>query len=91
MNTQKLKTALSLGIIQQNGNNNPLQVIRKNIEDIKEAGRFIRTSLIKNAPINRNFTLERYAVVFENLTLDIELISNTQTHSQTIKGFNIVS
>ena len=90
MNTQKIKMALTAGLINQNTNDNVLPKVKQLMGNLaEEVGSFLGLSRLSDAVLNRNTVHEIYALRYEKCTLNLELISHAQTSVQTVQRFQL--
>lgn len=90
MNTQKIKMALTAGLINQHTNTNVLPNVKQLMGNFaEEVGSFLGLSQLGNAVLNRNTIHEVYALRYEKCTLNLELISHPQTSVQTVQRFQL--
>ena len=88
MNIRKIKLALTVGLMNNEKGVNVLPFIVDQMNGFKdEVGTFISTSEVRKNHLNRNNVKKTYAMRFENVTLNVDLVSNPMTNSQTVHGF----
>lgn len=88
MNIRKIKLALTVGLLNA-GQDNVLNAVKGLMLGFKEVGAFLGARLIGNERLNAALVRERYAIQFENCTLDLDLVSNPFTRSQSVQGFEL--
>jgi len=89
MSNRNLKLALAVDLINLGKENNLLDLVQEIMLGFKEVGKFLGLDNTKNSLLNANHVKESFSLQFENCTLDLDLVSNPQTKSQTIQNFNI--
>lgn len=89
MNNQKINLALSVGLLNKRNSTNGLDLIKELMLNLKETGAFIGSQLKGQMALNASHQMEKYAMQFENCTLDVELVNNPQTKRQSIHGFQL--
>jgi len=89
MNNRKLKLALTVALMNA-GNSNLIQAIKELVSGFKEAGAFLGQQLIRKNLLNMDTENRRYAIRFENCTVDVELIANRHNRNQYVRGFQIL-
>lgn len=89
MNIQKIKLALSVGLMNSESGN-ILQTIKEQMCTFKEdVGNFLGLTEVDNNRLNRNHIKRTYAMRFENCTLNVDLVSNPRTKTQVVQGFQL--
>ncbi len=88
MNTRKIKLALTVGLLNKEGENNVLSAIKELMSEFKEVGAYIGWKLTRKSPLNPSHVQRSYALRFENCTLNVDLVSNPNTKNQFIQGFD---
>lgn len=88
MNIRKIKLALTVGLMNSN-QSNALIALRDLMLGFKEVGAYLGLTVVGNERINPALIRETYAIRFENCTLDVDLVSNPRTQSQTVQGFQL--
>lgn len=89
MNIRKIKLALTVGLMNT-PSGNALQQIRELMTGFShEVGQFLGLQQVDHAHINHNHEQYRYALRFERLTVDLDLISNPSTKTQVIQRFDL--
>jgi hypothetical protein len=87
---KKVNLALTVGLLNSNGQQNALQAVKELMSGFKdEVGAFLGLSRINNARLNQNHVKETYAIQFENCTLDVDLVFNPFTQTQVVQGFHL--
>lgn len=90
MNTRKIKLALTAGLINRNTNGNALQAVTELMTNFAdEVGAFLGLTPVGHSSLDRNAIRERYALQYENCTLNVELVSNPKAQRQTIQRFQL--
>lgn len=89
MNIRQIKLALSVGLMNAPSDNNLLTLVKELMLGFKEVGAFLGLKRVKGADLNRSHVREIYALQFEHCELDLELVSNRQTNSHYVQGFQI--
>ncbi len=89
MNIRKIKLALSVGLMNTESNN-LLHTVKEQMKVFKsEVGSLLGTQVVKNDRLNKGHVKHTYALRFENCTLDLDLVMNTHTKTQTVQGFQL--
>ncbi|MEM9920042.1 MAG: hypothetical protein AAF990_18245 [Bacteroidota bacterium] len=89
-NLRNLKLWLTTEIINKQSDNNVLRAIRDLMNTVKEqAGRFLE--IIANDPqsIRGGMVRQKYAIRYENCTLDLDLMTNRVTREQYLSNFDL--
>lgn len=89
MNTQKIKLALTLGVLNRPTRKNTINVVRNIMADMKGVGQFITSTLVDNKNLDATNKIQRHSMQFENCVLDVNLVHNPYTNSQRIQGFEL--
>ena len=89
MNNRRIKLALTVGLMNAQKSNNQLGFIRDLMMDFVEVGSYRGSRMLNNAKVNPSNTKQTYAVQFDNCTVNVDLISNSQTQNQYIQSFQI--
>lgn len=89
MNTRKIKLALTAGLINKNTSGNALSAVKDLMNSFAdEAGRFLGLRSMGNSKMG-NAIRERYALNYENCTLNVDLVSHPQLNRQTVQRFQL--
>lgn len=88
MNIRQIKLALTVGLLNSD-QNNLLNAIKDLMLGFKEVGAYLGLGVIGKDRLNKAIVKETYAIRFENCTLDVDLVSNTLTRSQSVQGFQL--
>ncbi|MCB0568748.1 MAG: hypothetical protein KDC66_03245 [Phaeodactylibacter sp.] len=88
MNNRKIKLALTVALLNA-GQNNILEAVKGLMLGFKEVGAFLGQALVNNEKLNPAIVKETYAIQFENCTLEVGLVSNPFTRSQSVQGFEL--
>ncbi len=88
MNIRKIKLALTVGLMNSNPNN-VIGAVKDLMLGFKEVGAFLGSTVVGNVRLNPALVKKRYAIRFENCTLDVDLVSNPITQSQSVQGFQL--
>ncbi len=91
MNLRKIKLALTVGLLNRQGNNrNLLQSIKDLMTSFsEEVGNFIGLSLVKKDNLNKDQVTQTYSIQYEKCTLAIDLIYNQISRDQYIYTFEL--
>lgn len=89
MDTRKVKLALTVGLINKCSQCNPILAVRDVMAATKEAGHFIKSSLISKQALNNEHIGALYSVEFENCTLSIDVVLNRITKNRYVNRFEI--
>ncbi len=89
MIARKIKLALTVGLINRN-NTNVLRTAQELMAGFREeAGKFVGTTPAGQQEISQNMTLQRYALRFEKVTLDLELVCDTVRRQEIVQSFKL--
>ena len=90
MNTrQKIKLALTVGLLNHKSPRNVLRAVKELMAEIKEVGAFLGQSVITIVELSRGHTQARIALQYEHCTLDLDLVSNSFNATQVVQGFDL--
>jgi len=89
MNLRKIKLALTIGLINKSERSNILKSIKELLKGFNEVGTFLDTSVTNTIELSQSLIQKTFAIRYENLVLDVNVVTNTSTRSQHIQGFNI--
>ena len=89
MNFRKIKLALTVDLVNGIQNGQLLKSIKNLMNDFKEAGKFIGLSVTNSITLNQALTQRTFAIQYENVTLDVNVITNTATRSQYVQNFDL--
>jgi hypothetical protein len=90
MNSRKIKIALTVGLMNNRADSNALQNIMELMSGFKEdVGNFLGWSMVKKSLLNRSHEQQTYAMRYENCTLNVDLVANSQTRTQVVQGFQL--
>ncbi len=90
MNIRQIKLALTVGLLNSQSEHNPLNIVKELMLNFREeVGNFLGLQVIKDAPLSRSHVQQTYALQFERCRLDVDLVSNRQTNSQYVQGFQL--
>ena len=90
MNIWKIKLALTVDLMNAPGPENPLITARSAMSRFEpEAGSFKGFVEKFRSKISDNLEQSTQALVFENCTIDLNLISDQRGAKELIQGFNI--
>ena len=88
MNLRKIKIALTVGLMNIDPNES-VPNVRNLMSDVQEAGSFLGQALVSNESLGDNLTKKKYAIKFENCTVNLDLLSNMITNNHTVQGFQV--
>lgn len=89
MNIRKIKLALTVGLMNLEPGN-VLQGIREVMQDFRdEAGAFLNFRLVRSKELNANLLEQTYAMQFERVTLNVDLVSNRATNTEVVRTFSL--
>lgn len=89
-NLRKIKLALTVGLINKSSGQNLLNSIKELMKSFTdEVGSFIELTTTKHIPLNAALTNQSYAIRYENAVLNVDVVTNRNTNSQYIQGFNL--
>ncbi len=89
MDSRKIKLELSVNLINNGERKNILDTMKEVMAGFKEVGAFIGQHLTRKAKLDVMHEKESYAIQFENCTLDVDLVSDSQKEFQFVQGFNL--
>lgn len=90
-NLRNIKMALTVDLINKaNGTNllNSIKELMKTFSD--QVGSFIELTITKTLPLNAALENQTFAIRYENVILNVDLVTNRNTQSQYVQGFNLV-
>lgn len=89
MNARKIKLALTAGLINKSSKDDALTDIKDLMRGFAEdVGHFVGLRSLSNRAFGSSVQ-ERYALQYENCTLDIDLISYPKVNQQVIQNFKV--
>ena len=89
MNTRKIKLALTAGLINKNTDGNALHAVQSLMNNFgDEAGHFLGLRALGSGKLG-NAVRERYALNYENCTLNVDLVCHPQLNRQTVQRFQL--
>ncbi len=92
MNTRKIKLALTAGLINKNVSGNALQAVEELMTSFAdEVGAFMGLKPVGHSSLDRNSIRERYALQYENGTLNVEVISHPGVNRQSVQRFQFLA
>ena len=89
MDNRKINLTLTIGLLNKQRSNNGLDLIKELMLNVKEVGAFINATLKENMALNASHNMKKYAMQFENCTLDVDVVLNPQTEYQSIQRFQL--
>jgi hypothetical protein len=91
MNIKEVKLALTVQLLnKEQRQNNVLQSITDTMKTFRaEVGNFMGFTVLKDTGISTDMINRRYAVRYENCTLNIDLAMNKTTRSEYLNGFTL--
>jgi hypothetical protein len=92
MNVRQIKIALTVDLINRPGSKSPLLMVQQAMAKFKdEAGKF--TGLLPKAKsqINYGFEKQTFALLYENCTLDVDLVTDQKTKNQFVQSFHLTA
>ena len=90
MNIRKIKLALTVDLLNEPDVENPLHSAKNVMHKYQsEAGNYRGTSLTNRTQLNENLEKSTHALLFDNCTLDINLISDRRATKSLIQGFDL--
>lgn len=85
-----MKLALTVDLMNQPNSFSPLVSLQNLMGRFKdETGLFQGSKELNSTPIEAGIEQKTYALLFENVTLDLDLITNQHSSEQFVKGFNL--
>ena len=88
LNIRQIKLDLTVALLNQPHAGNLLQTVRDLMESFKEVGSFAGLYESSNE-LDQDHVQYSYALQFENVTLDLNTVSNRSTNSTFINGFSL--
>ena len=83
--------ALTAGLINKNTNGNALAAVKDLMHSFTgEVGRFMGLNPLGESRLGNNAVRERYALRYENCTLNVELVSHPLANRQAIQRFSLL-
>ncbi len=90
MNIREMKLALTVDLINLPGSFTPVASVQNSMSRFaSEAGSFRSCTELKSSFIEEGIERKTYALQFENVTLDLDLITNEHSSEQFIRGFDL--
>ncbi|MEM1325619.1 MAG: hypothetical protein AAGI23_06690 [Bacteroidota bacterium] len=91
MNIKGIKLALTVQMLnKEQRQNHVLQAITDTMKTFREdVGNFMGFTVLKDTGISSDMINRRYAVRYENCTLNIDLAMNKATRSEYLNGFTL--
>lgn len=90
MNIRKMKLALTVDLLNLPGSFSPLTSLQNLMVRFKdETGSYKGSKELNSTHIEAGIEQKTYALQFENVTLDLDLITNEHSSEQFVKGFNL--
>ena len=88
MNTNKIKTALTLGFL--NSSNQSIPKVQGFMQQFKpDIGNFLGSKVVEESKLNTYNSRKLVTMAYERMTLDIHVVANLQTNTQVIQGFSL--
>ncbi len=85
MDNRKIKLALTVGILNQTGQGNTLQLVRRLMNKFRaEVGDFLGLRQLEDQVLNRSHTLQSFALDFEHYTLNLDIVNNRTDNTESI-------
>ena len=89
-NLRKIKLALTVGLMNEDGESNVLTSIKDMLKKFsEELGNFIDLTIIKQLSLNAALENRTFEIRYENAILNVDLVRNRNTRSQYIQGFDL--
>ena len=89
-NLQKIKLALTVGMINKSEKGNTIATIKEMMRNFKtEVGNFIGLTITNRIPLGASMKNQIFAIKYENAVLNVNVVTNTNTRSQYIQGFDL--
>lgn len=89
MNNRKIKLALTVGLINDPAQDDKLGSVKEIMSGFDEVGRFVGVSKNQSSTFDQYQQMESFTMQFENCSVDLNMISNSVTHSSYVQGFQI--
>ncbi len=89
MNIRKIKLALTVGLLNSDQPNNAIGLAQELMSGFQEVGNFLGLARVQDDQLNAANVQETYAIQYENCTLNLDLVRNSQTERQYVQGFKI--
>lgn len=90
MNIRKMKLALTVDLMNLSGSFSPVNSLKNSMNRFKdEVGSYVGSKLSDSTILGAGIERKTYALQFENVTLDLDLITNKHSSEQFVKGFNL--
>lgn len=90
MNIRKMKLALTVDLMNLSAPLAPVTSARNTMSRFEnETGIFKGLSETQSTSLNNGIERKVFALRFENVTLDLDLITNSHNSEQFIKGFDL--
>jgi len=90
MNLRAMKLALTVDFMNLPGSFTQVATVEKSMSRFEnEAGRYQGCKELESSFIEEGIEQKTFKLRFENVTLDLDLISNEHSSEQFIKGFDL--
>ncbi len=85
-----MKLALTVDLMNLTGSFSPIASLQKLMGRFKEeTGPFKGSKELRSSIIGAGLQRKTYALQFEKVTVDLDLITNEFSHEQLVKGFDL--
>ncbi len=89
-NLRKIKLALTVGLMNEASEKNVLNSIKNMLKKFSaDLGNFIDSKITKQLSLNAALENRTVAIRYENAVLNVNLVTNRNTRSQYIQGFDL--
>ena len=90
MNIKKIKMALTIGLMKNKDASNVMQILTDMMQNFREeVGSFLGQEEVGKRALNAHHVQRSYAIEFERITLNVDLIANARNNTQVVKSFNL--
>ncbi len=88
MNLRKIKLALIVKLLNNADVKYPLSQVKKLLRGFKtDLGNFLSIDLLSKSRLNNSLEQETFELKYEKMTINLELVRNSNTHATIIKDF----
>ena len=89
-NLRNIKLALTVDLINKSSGTNLLNSIKELMKTFSDQiGSFIELTITNQFPLNAALDNQTFAIKYENAILNVDLVTNRNTRSQYVQGFNL--
>lgn len=89
MNLRKIRLALTVGLLNKNEQSNLLKSIKELMKSFQEVGSYLDLTVTNSIQLSQSLIHRTFAIRYENVVLNLNLVTNTSTNAQHIQGFEL--